>query len=163
MTHLFKRTIVILLTLALFIPPGQSKAGIFDADVSLPIPELQGLIQQLQDAGNQVVGNAGIEIRQSIDELSSQVAQRIDQIHAAGKDLLNTATNDLKSLINNLITQVKGLLVEVNNIIKGDIRCIDASLAQRISQVADSLNDILNHVDQVLKQTIDQVFLRANQ
>src|SRR5689334_1867604 len=74
----------------------------FCIDVNYDVSKLQDLVQQLQDAGNNVVGNAGTEIRQSIDELSNQIAQRIDQIHAAGNDLINKASAAIKNIIDDL-------------------------------------------------------------
>src|SRR2546430_891010 len=98
MTHLFKRTIVILLTLALFIPPGQSKAGIFDADVSLPIPELQGLIQQLQDAGNHV------------DQV---LKQTIDQVFLRANQLLDNGTGSIATVISSSFVVIAKVIIVI--------------------------------------------------
>ena len=160
MKKIYKRVFCAMLITA-FITLAPSKA--FCIDINYDVSKLQDLVQQLQDAGNNVVGNAGIEIRQSIDELSSQIAQRIDQVHAAGTDLINQASAAIENIINDLMGKVQGLLTEVNNMIKGAIQCISAELAQRISQINDAITDGLNHLDETLKQTIDQVYVRASQ
>lgn len=132
-------------------------------NITYDISKLQALLQQLQDAGNNVVGNAGIEIRQSIDDVSSQVAQRIAQIQSAGVDIINQASGQLEKIMNDLMNKVQSLLAEVNNMVKGDISCINADLAQRISQISDTISDTLSQLDDILKQTIDQIYVRATQ
>jgi hypothetical protein len=132
-----------------------------DINVTLPIAELQGLIQQLQDAGTQVVGEAGVQMRQSIDQLSGELQQRIDQIKNAGSDLINEAGGELTSVINNLITQARALLVQVNDMIKGDIECINYDLAQRINQIMDGAYAVIDKVDVTLKNAIDRIYAKA--
>ncbi|MFO7722419.1 MAG: hypothetical protein R6V49_04260 [Bacteroidales bacterium] len=132
-----------------------------DINVTLPIAELQGLIQQLQDAGSQVVGEAGVQIRQSIDELSAQMQQRIDQLKNAGSELIAEAATEMKAVINELITQAKSLLTEVDAMIKSNIQCIDYVLAQRIQQILDGAYGLLDRVDVTLKNAIDRVYIRA--
>ena len=132
-----------------------------DINVKLPIAELQGLIQQLQDAGSQMVGEAGTQMRETIDQLNSQMQQRIDQIKNAGSDLINEASQELQSIINNLMEQARALLLEVNKMIKDDIRCIDYVLAQRIKQIVDSAYQIIDKVDVTLKNAIDRIYVRA--
>jgi hypothetical protein len=58
---------------------------------------------------------------------------------------------------------VQTLLTQVNNMVKSDIRCISAELAQTFSQVTDGVTNLLNQLDQVLSQVIDQAYIRANQ
>jgi len=130
-------------------------------DVNLPIGDLQGLIQQLQDAANQVVGEAGIEIRATVDEISDQLRQRIDQLHQMASDIIKEVSDELKAQINNLVAQARSLLTEVNNMIKQDIQCINQVLAERISQIKDSILDIMDHVDTTIKSAIDRIYVRS--
>lgn len=136
-------------------------AGDTDINVVLPIAELQGLIQQLQDAGSQVVGEAGIQIRQSIDQLNAQMAQRIEQIKTAGSDLIQEASAEMKAVIESLITQAKALLSEVDKMIKSNIQCIDYVLAERIKQILEGAYAVLDKVDTTIKNAVDRVYIRA--
>lgn len=138
------------------------ETGQTDINVVLPIAELQGLIQQLQDAGNQVVGEAGVQIRQSIDLLSEQVAQRIDQLKNAGSQLIQEASVELRAIIDDLMKQAKQLLKEVDNMIKSNIKCIDYVLAQRIQQILDGAYDIIDKVDVTIKNAVDRIYFRAS-
>jgi vacuolar-type H+-ATPase subunit H len=164
----YKMSVVVLLFSAFFLAPVKTSDGcatvkVKDADVNvvLPIAELQGLIQQLQDAGSQVVGEAGVQIRQSIAELSAQMEQRIDQIKNAGSELIAEAATEMKGVINELMTQAKALLAEVDKMIKSNIQCIDYVLAQRIQQILDGAYGVLDRVDVTLKNAIDRVYIRA--
>jgi hypothetical protein len=166
-------TVKIMLVLAVFMVnmfmPMKTADGCMSADVDvssdinvvLPIAELQGLIQQLQDVGSQVVGEAGVQIRQSIDELSAQMEQRIDQLKNAGSELIAEAATEMKAVINELMVQAKSLLAEVDKMVKSNIQCIDYVLAQRIQQILDGAYGVLDRVDVTLKNAIDRVYIRA--
>lgn len=133
-----------------------------NVQVQLPIAELQGLIQQLQDAGSQLVGEAGVQIRQSIAELSAEMEQRIDQIQNAGSELIAEASAEISSIINNLVGKAKELLSEVNRMIQQNIQCIDYVLAQRIQQITDAAYGIMDKIDSTLKNAIDRIYIRAS-
>jgi hypothetical protein len=165
----FKSLIILLIIAGSVCFPAKTSDGCFTASVNktdinvvLPIAELQGLIQQLQDAGNQMVGEAGVQIRQSIDLLSSQIEQRIDQLKNAGMDLINEASAELQAIINDLMNQARLLLKEVDNMIKSNIQCIDYVLAQRIQQIVDAAYGVLDRVDVTIKNAIDRIYIRAS-
>ena len=132
-----------------------------NVNITLPIAELQGLIQQLQDAGSQVVGEAGVQIRQSIAELSAEMEQRINQIQNAGSELIAEASAEITSIINNLVSKARELLTEVNKMVQNTIQCIDYVLAQRIQQITDAAYNILDKVDTTIKSAVDRIYIRA--
>jgi hypothetical protein len=137
--------------------------GAADVNVELPIGEIEQLIQQLQDAGNQVVGQAGIQIRESIRELSEQMRERIDQIKDAAKEVIQAAVAQLKQLLNNLVAQARSLLKEIKSMITGAIECISKQLAQRIAQLKNSILALLEEVAETIKEAVDHIYVRAGQ
>lgn len=148
----------------LFITPikqSLASGGGASYDVNLPIGDLQGLIQQLQDAANQVVGEAGIQIRATVDEVSDQLRQRIDQLHQVASDIIKEVSDELKAQINNIVLQARKLLTEINGMIQQDIKCINQALAERISQIKDAILDIMDHVDSTIKSAVDRIYIRS--
>ncbi len=137
--------------------------GAASVDVNLPIDEIQGLIQQLEDAGAQVVGEAGVEVRASIQELSDEMQQRIDQIRSASKEVIQTAVTELRTLLNQLVLQAKALLAEIRSMISGAIQCISQQLADRIAQLKTSILDILEAVTTAITAVVDHIYQRADQ
>jgi FtsZ-binding cell division protein ZapB len=132
-----------------------------NVNVTLPINELEDLIEQLGDAGSSIVGDAGIQIQMAIDELSTQLELRIEQIKNAGSELIMEASTELRAIIDDLMDRANELLAEVNKMIQDNIQCIDEVLAARIAQITDSAYKILDKVDETLKQAIDRIYIRA--
>ncbi len=137
--------------------------GAADVDVNLPIAEIEGLIQQLEDAGNNLVGQAAIQLRETIRELSEQMRQRVDQLKEAAKEVIQVAVTQLRQLLNDLIRQARALLAEINQMIRDSIQCINQALAERISQIKDSIVSILKEVADAIKEAVDHIYVRSTQ
>lgn len=155
-----------LLTLAILtinIIPVNAIAGGGGGDIKiiLPIDEIEGLIQDLEDAGSRIVGEAGVQLRQSIAEMASQMRDCIDQLKGAAIEVINAAAAQIRSLLNNLIKQARNLLREVNQMIQDNIKCISQALAERIAQVKDSIVDIIQQVSAAVRDAVNLIYLRA--
>lgn len=132
-----------------------------NASVELPIEELRGLIQQLEDVGNQLVGEAGIQMRETIDEMSRQMEQRIDQIENMAIDVIKEAEISVRAILEDLIKQANDLLNVANDMLLGAIECIDEVLAKRITQIRVEIVNVLDRVDISIKAAIDRVYIRS--
>jgi gas vesicle protein len=137
--------------------------GSADVNVDLPVGEIEGLIQELQDAANQVVGEAGIQIRETVRELSEQMRQRIDQLKEAATAIIKETVTQIRNLIRELITQARALLGEIRTMIRETIQCINQALAERIAQIKDSIIDILEQVGKTVKEAVDHIYVRSTQ
>ncbi len=130
-------------------------------DVVLPFDELKGLIQDLEDAGMNVVGEAGLQIRQSIRELRAQMELVIDQVKDAAKEVIREAAMQLRSLIEELMDQARALLNEVNDMVSQQIKCINQALAERIAQIKDSIMQILDKLNDTIRDAVNLVYAKA--
>jgi hypothetical protein len=144
--------------------PARARAwGSADVNVQLPTEEIRALIKELEDSGAKVVGQAGVELRQSIQELADQMRNTIDELDRAAREVIAEAVTQLRSLLNDLIARARGLLEEVNKMVLGAIACISQELANRIAQIKDSILGILQAVSQVVRDAVNRIYVRATQ
>ncbi|MCB0641825.1 MAG: hypothetical protein KDC44_09310 [Phaeodactylibacter sp.] len=145
----------------LFLPMQLSQAG-SKAEVELPIAELEGLIQQLEDVGAELVGEAGAQMRDVIREASEQARQRIDQIKDASIEVIQEARAEFEALKDSMVDDIKELLNIANDMLEHNIKCIDEALAKRIAQVSSEISYLLDKTDLVLQKAIDRVYIKAS-
>lgn len=152
----FMSSLSLLLILQLIVTPVVFAGGSADVDVNLPIDELRGLIQQLEEVGAGVVGQAGVEVRAAIDKMSLELEARIDQLGDLGKEMWAMMINDIRAEINTIMNKLKEYLVIINKMVRDRITQLDKALANRIDQLSDVINDTLTQVDGIIQRTIKQ-------
>lgn len=159
------KKIPFILLFILVLPLQFSMATAIDTDVKvdIPIQELQGLLQQLDDIANDVLGQAGIQIRQTIDELNDKVEQQIGNVKDASIEVIQEASAQLNMIIQNLVTEANKLLREVNKMIQDSVDCINKALAERIAQIKDSFIELLDAATEAIQNAVDRIYIRATQ
>ena len=148
---------------ALVVPLSLSHAMGADVDFNLPIAEIEGLIQQLEDAAAQVVGEAGVQLRATVRELAEQMRSTIDELRSAAVDVIREAAGQLRALLIELRRQATALLQEIRTMVQAAINCISENLALRIAQLKDALLTILKQVGEQIRQAVDRLYVRAGQ
>ncbi len=159
------KKIPFILLFVLVIPFQFSMATAVDTDVKvdIPIQELQGLLQQLDDIAQDVLGQAGIQIRQTIDELNDKVEQQIGNVKDASIEVIQEASAQLNMIIQNLVKEANKLLREVNKMIQDNVDCINKALAERIAQIKDSFVELLDAATEAIQNAVDRIYIRATQ
>ncbi len=167
MKVLICRPIVVLMLLSMLlnitIPISRTYAGSPSINVNLPIADIQGLIQQLQDAGRSLVGEAAVQMQAIIQELTSQMQQLVNQIKDAANEVIKEASAQLQILLNDLAAKARSLLNEIKNMAQGLVNCINQDLADRIAQIKDGISSILVQASQVIKESVDRIYYRSSQ
>ena len=152
-----------LLLLAVSIWPLQlSNALSGSHEVELPISEIEDLIEQLEDAGMDLAGEAGNQMRDVIRELDDKLEQRIDQIRDASSEVLEEAKASLLEVADETKKHLEDLLQITNNMVANSIECIDEATALRIAQVFSGVEGTLESVEIILQESIDRIYLRAD-
>ncbi|MBN2737789.1 MAG: hypothetical protein JXR70_12465 [Spirochaetales bacterium] len=131
-----------------------SAGGQSDVNVNIPFDQIYGLIDALQEAGNNVVGQAGVEIRASIDKISQEIESRIDQLKDAGKEVWKLVYADISKEIDDIMKFLKDYTNQVNKMIEDRIKQIDTALAQRLDQISDTITETIDKLDNVIQKTI---------
>ncbi len=159
------KKIPFILLFVLVMPLQFSMATAVDTDVKvdIPIQELQMLLQQLDDIANDVLGQAGIQIRQTIDELNDKVEQQIGNVKDASIEVIQEASAQLNMIIQNLVKEANKLLREVNKMIQDSVDCINKALAERIAQIKDSFIELLDAATEAIQNAVDRIYIRATQ
>jgi vacuolar-type H+-ATPase subunit H len=125
-----------------------------EVSVDIPFDEIYGLIEALQEAGNNVVGQAGVEIRAAIDKISSELEARLDQMKEIGTDLWKMMYGDISKEIAGIKKYLLQYLNEVNRMAEERIKQIDTALAKRLDQISDIITDTIGQIDDVIQRTI---------
>jgi len=159
------KKILFILLFALVMPFQFGMATSVDTDVKvdIPIQELQGLLQQLDDIAQDVLGQAGIQIRQTIDELNDKVEQQIGNVKDASIEVIQEASTQLQVIVQSLVKEANRLLQEVNKMIRDSVNCINKALAERIAQIKDSFIELLDAATEAIQNAVDRIYLRATQ
>jgi vacuolar-type H+-ATPase subunit H len=131
-----------------------SAGGKQEVSVDIPFDEIYGLIEALQEAGNNVVGQAGVEIRAGIDKISSELEARLDQMKEIGEDLWKMMYGDISKEIAGVKEYLLKYLNEVNRMAEERIKQIDTALARRLDQISDIITDTIGQIDDVIQRTI---------
>ena len=161
---MFKRiTSILIIAFVVFdlVSPLTAVASSPSVDVNLPIDELEGLIQQLEDTGQSLIGEAGIQLRESIRELREQMQMVVDQVKNAAKEVIAEAATQLRALIKQLTDEAKALLNQIKTMVNQAIKCIDKVLAARIAQLKDSILSILEKINESIRDAVNRIYVRA--
>ncbi|MBN1697993.1 MAG: hypothetical protein JW881_10805 [Spirochaetales bacterium] len=150
----FRTIICIVLIFSLTVPV--FSGGKPKVEVDIPFDEIYGLIEALEEAGNNVVGQAGVEIRAAIDKISSELEARLDQMKEIGEDLWKMMYGDISKEIAGIKKFLLEYTKEVNRMVEERIKQIDKALARRLDQLADIITDTINEIDDVIQRTIKQ-------
>jgi len=159
------KKIPFILLFVLVMPFQFSMATAIDTDVKvdIPIQELQGLLQQLDDIAQDVLGQAGIQIRQTIDELNDKVEQQIGNVKDASIEVINEASAQLQLIVQSLVKEANKLLLTVNKMIQDSVNCINKALAERIAQIKDTFIELLDAATEAIQNAVDRIYIRATQ
>jgi vacuolar-type H+-ATPase subunit H len=128
--------------------------GQSDVNVNIPFDQIYGLLDALQEAGNNVAGQAGIEVRASIDKLSNEIGARLDQLKSIGTDLWKMMYGDISKEIADIMKFLKDYTAQINQMVKDRITQIDTALAKRLDQISDMITDTISQVDTLIQHTI---------
>ena len=141
-------------------PPAVAGSG-GTVSVDLPIDEIEGLLQELEDAGRGVVGEAGIQIRRSIQEIDHMIRDRLDQLTSNAKEVIGYTMEEIRQQLREIMDFLQEFLEEVNKMAEERIEQLDQALAQRLAQLKDSIIEVLDKLDETIRKAIDNARRRA--
>nr|MBN2276289.1 apolipoprotein A1/A4/E family protein [candidate division Zixibacteria bacterium] len=122
-----------------------------------PEEELEGLIQDLQDAAGRVSGEAGVQIRQTVTELTDQMTQVLDYLKSTSDGIKEAAKGKLMQLLEELKAKAGQLKSEIDKMIEQDRECLDRATAERMAQIKDSITEITGDFSAALGDAIGQL------
>jgi len=130
----------------------------FDAnvgvDLNLPFDEIRATLAALTESAGGLLGQAGIEVRQTVGKVSDEIGNRLSQIESMGKNMWSLMYGDISKELASMKKFLLDYTKEVNKMLTGKIAQIDDALAARLDQISDMLTDTISQLDDLIQNTI---------